>query len=586
MAGRQFPPEFLPQLLARVDLAELIGRYVPIKKAGHEYKACCPFHNEKTPSFTISPQKGFYHCFGCGAHGTAIGFLMEYGKYSFLDAVEELAKQAGMDMPRRRGAGSQQDYESLYACMEAACGYYEEALAQSAPAQAYLQQRGLSADVCTQYRIGYAPAGYDNIERRLADRFPRKVLLKVGLLSQKDDRVYDKFRHRLMFPIRDMRGRVVAFGGRVIDPDDKPKYMNSPETPLFHKGRMLYGLHELQKRRGKIKYLVLTEGYMDVVGLAQAGVPNAVATLGTATTEDHVRLMSRFCRVFVFCFDGDRAGREAGWRALEHLLPVLREGDEARFAFMPEGEDPDSFIRKRGKEAWRKFLGDAMPLEEYFFTHLTEGLDLELAAAKSALVGKARPLLRRMGDAVFRDLLAQRLAGMTGLGVGQLRLESAEASPERSRAPVPRGRRTHMQKMMRLLLEFPGLAQLAPPSADLRAIHEPGFSLFARIVDLAHKDAQINSAGIVESFRGEEEEKHLHSLLRWRPVELSDTKQERDVRGIFRQGMDRFRLTYVKQQISELSKLQIRGEVLSPDQHQQLEALKQQRDELRGPNRG
>ncbi len=583
MAGQQFPPEFLPQLLARVDLAELIGRYVSLRKAGHEYKACCPFHNEKTPSFTISPQKGFYHCFGCGAHGTAVGFLMEYGKYSFLDAVEELAKQAGMQVPRRQGAAPQQDYESLYACMEAACRCYEEALAQSEAAQAYVRQRGLTAETCKQYRIGYAPEGYDNVERRLAEKYPRKMLLKVGLLSQKDNRVYDKFRHRLMFPIRDMRGRVAAFGGRVINPDDKPKYMNSPETPLFHKGRMLYGLHELQKRRGKIKYLVLTEGYMDVVGLAQAGVPNAVAMLGTATTEDHVRLMSRFCRVFVFCFDGDRAGREAGWRALEHLLPVLREGDEARFAFMPESEDPDSFIRERGKEAWRKFLSDAMPLEEYFFEHLTAGLDLGLASGKSALVGKARPLLRQMGNAVFRDLMAQRLADVTGLEVGQLRLESAEAPPKRPAAP---GRRTLMQKMMRLLLEYPGLAHLAPPPADLRAIRAPGFRLFASIIDLAHANAQITSAGIVESFRGEEEERHLNSLLRWVPVELSRTKQERDVRGIFKQGMNRFRLEYVKQQIGELNDQQIKGEALSRSQQQKLAALKKQRAELSRPQRG
>ena len=401
MAGR-IPSDFIQQLLARVDLADLIGRYVPLKKAGTEFKACCPFHNEKTPSFTVSPRKGFYHCFGCGAHGTAITFLMEYCRYSFPDAIEELAKQTGLEVPRVGGSvAPRQELDPLYECMEAASQFYQKELTRSKPAQAYARERGLSDEICEEYRIGYAPPGFENLEPKLSARFSKELLLKVGLLSEKENRVYDKFRNRLMFPIRDSRGRVLGFGGRVIDPEDKPKYINSPETPLFHKGRVLYGVHELQQRRGKVNYLILTEGYMDVVSLAQAGVRNALATLGTATTEDHIRQMGRFCRTFAFCFDGDTAGRAAGWRALENLLPVLREGDEVRFAHLPEGEDPDSYIRAHGTSGWKEFIRGAVPLEDYFFTHLEQGLNLGLASGKSALVAKARPLLEKVGALGF-----------------------------------------------------------------------------------------------------------------------------------------------------------------------------------------
>lgn len=582
MAGR-IPSEFIQQLLARVDLADLIGRYVPLKKAGTEFKACCPFHNEKTPSFTVSPRKGFYHCFGCGAHGTAISFLMEYCRFSFPDAVEELAKQTGLEVPRVGGSSApRQELDPLYECMEAACQFYQKELTRSKPAQAYAQERGLSDEIREEYRIGYAPPGFDNLGPKLSARFSKGLLLKVGLLSEKEDRVYDKFRNRLMFPIQDSRGRVLGFGGRVIDPEDKPKYMNSPETPLFHKGRVLYGVHELQQRRGKVNYLILTEGYMDVVSLAQAGVRNALATLGTATTEDHIRQMGRFCRTFVFCFDGDPAGRAAGWRALENLLPVLREGDEVRFAHLPEGEDPDSYIRAHGKSGWKEFIRGAVPLEDYFFTHLEQGLNLGLASGKSALVAKARPLLEKVGAPVFRDLMIRKLCDTTGLRENQLRLEPADSGQTDARRsrPTPPGRPSAIRVMIRLLLEYPRLARLAPSPKDLKAISAPGFDLFAEIVELSTKNPDTTAGAILESFRGQEAEKHLNSLMRWTPVELSGVKDEEEVHAVFEQGMRRFRLQRVRQQIGVLEAKQAEEETLSQVEQEELANLRKERAEL------
>lgn len=582
MAGR-IPPEFIQQLLARVDLADLIGRYVPLKKAGAEFKACCPFHNEKTPSFTVSPRKGFYHCFGCGAHGTAITFLMEYCRYSFPDAIEELAKQTGLEVPRVGGGSApRQELDPLYECMEAACQFYQKELARSKPAQAYAHERGLSDKIREEYRIGYAPPGFENLGPKLSARFSKELLLKVGLLSEKENRVYDKFRNRLMFPIRDSRGRVLGFGGRVIDPEDKPKYMNSPETPLFHKGRVLYGVHELQQRRGKVNYLILTEGYMDVVSLAQAGVRNALATLGTATTEDHIRQMGRFCRMFAFCFDGDTAGRAAGWRALENLLPVLREGDEVRFAHLPEGEDPDSYIRAHGTSGWKEFIRGAVPLEDYFFTNLEQGLNLGLASGKSALVAKARPLLEKVGAPVFRDLMIRKLCDTTGLREDQLRLEpagSGQTDARRSR-PTPPGRPSAIRVMIRLLLEYPGLARLVPSPEDLKAISAPGFDLFAEIVGLSKKNPDTTAGAILESFRGQEAEKHLNSLMRWTPVELSGVKDEEEVHAVFEQGMRRFRLQRVRQQIGVLEAKQAEEGTLSQAEQEELANLRKERAEL------
>lgn len=589
MAGR-IPAQFLQTLLRRVDLAEVVQRHVPLQRAGGEYKACCPFHNEKTPSFTVSPAKGFYHCFGCGAHGTAITFLMEYGKYSFVDAVEELAAGQGLEVPREgRGGAPREDFEPLYECLEAACRWYQRELKRAGPGQEYAKRRGLSGEICRDYRIGYAPAGFDNAKRELGSKYSDELLLKAGLLAKKEARSYDRFRHRLMFPIRDGRGRVLGFGGRAVGADDKPKYLNTAETPVFRKGRILYGAHELQQRPGKIETLVLTEGYMDVVSLAQAGVGNALATLGTAATADHLRQLGRFCRTYVFCFDGDRAGREAGWRALGNLLEVMRDGDECRFAHLPEGEDPDSYVRARGADGWRRFLDSALPFAEYFFARLQQDLDLARVSGKSQLVERARPLLARLRAPVFRALMLKELQRLTGLEVGELRMDRAAAPAAGGRRPRPRrrpGQMSAVARLIRVLLEYPQLAGRIENPDYLAELPDPGYRLLTKIVKLAQAEPKINAAGIIESFRDQPAHRHLSVLLdRHPPQELAGVTGARDLHGTVDQCARKFRLEWVKHRVAALNEKQVAGGLSEPEL-ERLARMKKERTELNAALRG
>ena len=589
MAGR-IPAQFLQTLLRRVDLAEVVQRHVPLQRAGGEYKACCPFHNEKTPSFTVSPAKGFYHCFGCGAHGTAITFLMEYGKYSFVDAVEELAAGQGLEVPREGGGGApREDFEPLYECLEAACRWYQRELKRAGPGQEYAKRRGLSGEICRDYRIGYAPAGFDNAKRELGSKYSDELLLKAGLLAKKEARSYDRFRHRLMFPIRDGRGRVLGFGGRAVGADDQPKYLNTAETPVFRKGRILYGARELQQRPGKVGALVLTEGYMDVVSLAQAGVGNALATLGTAATADHLRQLGRFCRTYVFCFDGDRAGREAGWRALGNLLEVMRDGDECRFAHLPEGEDPDSYVRARGADGWRRFLDSALPFEEYFFARLQQDLDLARVSGKSQLVERARPLLARLRAPVFRALMLKELQRLTGLEVGELRMDRAAAPAAAGRPPRPRrrpGQMSAVARLIRVLLEYPQLAGRIENPDYLAELPDPGYRLLTKIVKLAQAEPKINAAGIIESFRDQPAHRHLSVLLdRHPPQELAGVTGARDLHGTVDQCARKFRLEWVKHRVAALNEKQVAGGLSEPEL-ERLARMKKERTELNAALRG
>ena len=588
MAGL-IPREFITELLVRVDLAQVIGAHVQLKQAGREYKACCPFHQEKTPSFTVVPAKGFYHCFGCGANGTAISFLMEYTRCSFIDAVEDLARIAGMTVPREAGEQVRQEKrEPLYECLSEVSRYYKVMLRDTGAAKEYAKARGLSGEICKEYQIGFAPAGYDSLEKHLASKYDRELLLKAGLLKKTEDRVYGRFRNRLMFPIRDSRGRVIGFGGRVIDDADKPKYLNSPETPVFHKGRVLYGLYEMQKRRNKLEELVIVEGYMDVIGLAQAGVTNAVATQGTAATEDHLRQMARFCRKFVFCFDGDAAGRTAGWRALEHILPVLRDGDEVRFAHLPQQEDPDSYIRTHGLEAWQEFMGQSMPLEDYFFAHLGEGLDVASVSGGSKLVSKARPLLASMAESSFRDLMIKQLSDLTGLDVAQLRVPEKESSKAPSMlkvSPLSAGRPSLMRVMIRMLLEHPELVDGAPHSLlqHLEVLEMKGAELFAEMVEIARSHPGTNTGGLIEIInisRGEKISQHLHELLRWQPAILAGGSAQQRQRT-FERGLVRLQDERLKAQASRLHRLQMEGKTLNERQQKQLDECLKQRRQLK-----
>ena len=427
MAGR-IPQTFIDELIARADIVEVIGSRVPLKKAGREFKACCPFHDEKTPSFWVSPDKQFYHCFGCGAHGTALGFLMQYEQLPFPEAVEEIATRLGLDVPHEGGgAAAPRAQEELSELLGRVAGFYQECLADNERARSYLQSRGLDAAITERFRIGYAPDSWNEVLRRFgATEEGRRALAAGGLIIERDsprsgsEPWYDRFRDRVMFPIRDPRGRVLGFGGRLLGAGE-PKYLNSPETALFHKGQELYGLHEIRLARTALKRLVVVEGYMDVVRLHQAGIAYAVATLGTATTPEHLKRVFRLVSEVVFAFDGDRAGRAAAWRALQNVLPELREGRELRFLFLPEGEDPDSLVGREGATGFEARLASAMPLSEYLATQLREQADLSHADGRAKFVALARPLLAKIPQGVYLELLLARIAQDVSLSADRLR---------------------------------------------------------------------------------------------------------------------------------------------------------------------
>ena len=421
MAGR-IPQGFIDELLARTDIVDVVDSRVKLRKAGKNYSACCPFHNESTPSFTVSRDKQFYYCFGCGASGTALKFVMEHDGLSFPDAVEKLAANAGLEVPREAVAEihrQEQEHEPLYQRLEESATFFADQLrthAQRQRAVDYLKGRGLSGQAARFFGIGYAPPGWDNLQETLAtDKTRLKQLISSGMLIEKEDgRTYDRFRDRIMFPIRDIRGRVIAFGGRVLT-DEKPKYLNSPETPVFQKNRELYGLYEARKIRQKLTRFMIVEGYMDVVALAEFGIHYAVATLGTATSEHHLRRLFKLVPEIIFCFDGDQAGRTAAARAMETVLPVLEDGLQARFIFLPDGEDPDTLVRKEGKVAFEQRLDQAQHLPEFLFSHLKEQVDFDSLDGKARLDQLAAPLLSRIPQGTLRDLMVAELEKQLGV---------------------------------------------------------------------------------------------------------------------------------------------------------------------------
>ncbi|WP_231758605.1 DNA primase [Microbulbifer elongatus] len=461
MAGK-IPQYFIDDLLARADIVPVVDSRVKLRKTGKNYSACCPFHDEKTPSFTVSPDKQFYYCFGCGASGNAVGFLMEYDRLPFPEAVEKLAASLGLEVPREKlDAGQikrQQESQSLYQLTEKAAEFYREKLKDhkiSTPAITYLKNRGLSGAICKEFGIGLAPPGWDNLLNQLGTSAEKTEQLELaGLAIRRQDsdgktepgkrHHYDRFRNRIMFPIRDQRGRTIAFGGRVLG-DDKPKYLNSPETPIFHKGRELYGLWEARQANRELKRLIVVEGYMDVVALAQFDIRCAVATLGTACGEDHIQLAFRHTQELVFCFDGDRAGRTAARRALEAALPHMQDGRSLRFLLLPEGEDPDTLVRQIGGERFDTLIDEqGRPLEDFLFDLLGEGINIQTMDGRARLSKAAAPLLDLLPKGVYRQLMFQQLARRTGLEQDMLeeiiaaeKARSAELARQAQPAPKP-----------------------------------------------------------------------------------------------------------------------------------------------------
>ena len=590
MAGR-IPDSFLDDLVVRSDIVEVIGARVPLKKAGREFKACCPFHNEKSPSFWVSPDKQFYHCFGCGAHGTVIGFLMQYEKMEFLEAVADLAQRAGLELPREAQAPRDPGTADLHDVMALAARFFEQNLADNARARNYVTARGIDAKTASDFVLGYAPDAWDALLKRFGTQEDeRRRLFQVGLIVERstggerpnggerastDERsnsapraagFYDRFRDRLMFPIRDSRGRVIGFGGRVID-QGEPKYLNSPESPLFHKGRELYGLYEARQARRDFKRLMIVEGYMDVVRLHQAGITYAVATLGTATTQEHLSKLFKMTSEVVFCFDGDGAGRRAAWRAMENALAMAHDGHEFRFMFLPEGHDPDTLVAAEGAEAFESRLQSALPLSEYLVQQLSSEVDLEHDEGRAKLKDLAVPLFARMPDGIYREMVVERLARRVGMPAAALKnriMASAqtartagirgssrpeETSPQfdgrrshghsgaggaAARAPAGRGssgtsagrgpgrvsagRGNLLSQAITLVVHHPAAARLVRNIDVLGNVNKPGVPVLKELLEQASGMESPNTAMLLERWRGRPEYARLSELAMAAPM--------------------------------------------------------------------
>ncbi len=520
------PQHFINDLISRADIVEVLGKRIQLKKAGREFKANCPFHDEKTPSFTVSPAKGFYHCFGCGAHGTALGFLMEYDHMSFVEAVESLAASMGIEVPREDSQRPARRYDELFELLAKAERYYQANLKDSRAAQDYLKGRGIDGATAKRFGMGYAAAGWSAV----LDKFGKSSelierLLATGLIIRKDNGShYDRFRDRIMFPIRDARGRCIGFGGRVLA-DEEPKYLNSPETVLFHKGRELYGLYEARQAIRNIERLVVVEGYMDVIGLARHGIEFAVATLGTATTDDHLNRLFRLTEEVFFCFDGDKAGRAAAWRALETALPQIREGRQIHFVFLPEGQDPDSFVRDNGHKAFEEALDARVPLSDFLVEELARQVDMDSVDGRARLAELAKPLVQRIPQGVYRELLTERLAQSVGLSATKLNAllsKDDKAGPgQRSGRGIAATRGAASRSAVRnpsvvrraitLLLNDPQAGQKLDVE-KLAGVTKPGADLLRELIETVQTEPTMTTAGILERWRNREEGRHLGKL--------------------------------------------------------------------------
>jgi DNA primase len=532
MAGR-IPQDFIDDLIARADIVEVIGRRVQLKKAGREFKACCPFHDEKTPSFTVSPGKGFYHCFGCGMHGTAIGFLMEYDHMSFVEAIESLASTMGVDVPRDETDRPARRYDELFSLMSNVDKHWRAELRDHSKAIDYLKQRGIDGETARRFGIGYAPDGWSNV----LDKFGKTTeatdrLLATGLIIRKDNgKHYDRFRERIMFPIRDQQGRCIGFGGRAIG-DNEPKYLNSPETVLFHKGRELYGLYEARQALRQIDRLVVVEGYMDVIALVRHGIEFATATLGTATTADHLNRLFRVTENVVFCFDGDRAGKAAAWRALENALPQIREGRQISFVFLPDGHDPDTYVNEHGAEAFVDAVDNGDALSDFLINELSSQVDMDTIDGKARLAELAKPLLNKIPPGVYHELLIGRLAETVGLSSAKLEKmldqESSASSqsarkrlsvsPTRGSLAASGGRPSVVRRAITLLLNQPNAGSKLDIE-KLAGVSRPGIGLLQDLIETVQAEPNITTAGLLERWRHDEEGRHLGKLA---AVEVPD----------------------------------------------------------------
>ena len=547
------PKSFIHDLLSRLDIVDVIERYVPLKKAGANYIACCPFHSEKSPSFTVSQSKQFYHCFGCGAHGTAIGFVMEHGGLGFVDAVEELARSAGVTVPReapiQEQAQQHKAVTDLYEVMQSATRYYRDQLKQSSPAIDYLKRRGLSGEIALRFGIGYAPEGWQNLGSVFAN-YQDSSLLETGLVIENEDgKRYDRFRGRIMFPIVNTRGQVIGFGGRVLYSGD-PKYLNSPETALFEKGRELYGLFQALKAIRAKRQVLVVEGYMDVVALAQSGIEYVVATLGTATTPYHVQKMLRLTDKVMFCFDGDAAGQRAAWRAMENALPQLVDGKNIGFLFLPSRHDPDSFVREHGTAAFEQLLQEALSLSSYMLRELSMQVDLHTQEGRTALLQRAKPLLTVISAPTTALLLRKEVASLAGITQEELEalyaIKPIGASPRRAPQKAARPVVSNLRVLLRCLLFQPDLARELPENwmpvgAEAAAI--TALTEWSRM-----QEGAVSSAAMIQNFQGTAHE----SLLAVEQAEIIQWGEAFNVVAEFQDVLTRLRNEQRKRQLQAL----------------------------------
>lgn len=492
---------FIDELLQQTNIVELIDSYVPLQKKGSSYIACCPFHQEKTPSFNVVAKKQFYHCFGCGASGNAISFIMQYLNQGFATAVETLAARLGLQIPREKSSKSQQRSLSLYQLLAEVSQFYQKNLkTQGQPAIAYLRQRGVNGEIAKQYELGYAPPGWHILARQFKNNITE--LIHTGMLIQKDNKeTYDRYRHRITFPIHDRHGRLIGFGGRAIDSDQKPKYLNSPETSIFQKSRELYGLHQLLQRNHDIDSIVVVEGYLDVIALAQHDIINAVATLGTATSVYHIQLLSKHTKQLIFCFDGDNAGRQAAWRALESCLPELHLGLDVRFAFLPDSHDPDSFVRQNGREAFLTYLEQAIPLNQFFFETLTTSIDIQSVAGKSQLLHAAKPFFAKMQESPYKQLLTEALARCTHIENHRIQQLLNTTHPDKIQDNPKTINRTPIRLAIALLLQHPEIYNQCKDQITLEALEREEYMLLKTLIQHLTLKPDATTASMLELWR-------------------------------------------------------------------------------------
>lgn len=509
------PQPFIDDLLHRTDVVELIDSYVPLKKRGNSHTACCPFHNEKSPSFNVVAKKQFYHCFGCGASGNAISFVMNYMNLGFIEAIETLATRLGMTVPREGQSEKSNVAQDLYKLMGEISLYYQKKLKhEGAPAVEYLRNRGLSGEIAKLYQLGFASEGWHHLEKAFARH--QRELITTGMLIKNDDgKVYDRYRNRVMFPIHDRHGRIIGFGGRVLDAEQKPKYLNSPETVIFQKSRELYGLHQVLNQKIASENIIIVEGYMDVIALAQHGIGNAVATLGTATSTYHIQLLAKHTKQLIFCFDGDTAGKQAAWRGLESSLAHLNTGLDAGFIFLPDGHDPDSLVREEGKDAFLNRLKQATPLHRFFFDTLAKDINLQNPAGKTQLINLAKPYLHKMAEGTFKQLLIDDLARLTHIDNHRLNqlikdtneVKGLEQSTTIARSPV--------RIAIALLLQNPDIYKRSAPKIDTSLLDETEHSILLALLRQLATNPEANTAALIEAWRNTDYFDSINKLAAW-----------------------------------------------------------------------